>query len=75
YRQNMQRLSKLHRDRPMSPMDTAIFWIEYVIRHKGAAHLQSAGFSLPWYSYHSLDVAVFLMALSGGSLWAAVSVC
>ncbi|KAF7643066.1 hypothetical protein LDENG_00245850 [Lucifuga dentata] len=75
YRQNMQRLSKLHHDRPMSPMDTAIFWIEYVIRHKGAAHLRSAGFSLPWYSYHSLDVAVFLMALSGGSLWAAVSVC
>ncbi|KAF7647233.1 hypothetical protein LDENG_00175440, partial [Lucifuga dentata] len=57
YRQNMQRLSKLHRDRPMSPMDTTIFWIEYVIRHKGAAHLCSAGFSLPWYSYHSLDVA------------------
>uniref|UniRef100_A0A3B5LLV8 UDP-glucuronosyltransferase n=1 Tax=Xiphophorus couchianus TaxID=32473 RepID=A0A3B5LLV8_9TELE len=61
YRENSQRLSQLHRDRPMSPMDTAIFWIEYVIRNKGAAHLQSAGFGLPWYSYFCLDVAVFVL--------------
>ncbi|XP_040887402.1 UDP glucuronosyltransferase 5 family, polypeptide G1 [Toxotes jaculatrix] len=75
YRNNIQRLSQLHRDQPMSPMDTAIFWIEYVIRNKGAAHLKSAGFSLPWYSYFSLDVAVFLMALIGALVWASVSVC
>uniref|UniRef100_UPI003AACBB2B UDP glucuronosyltransferase 5 family, polypeptide G1 n=1 Tax=Centroberyx gerrardi TaxID=166262 RepID=UPI003AACBB2B len=75
YRHNMQRLSRLHHDRPLSPMDTAIFWIEYVIRNKGAAHLRSAAFSMPWYSYHSLDVAVLLVALSGAFLWASVSVC
>ncbi|KAM4612198.1 UDP-glucuronosyltransferase 2A2-like [Polymixia lowei] len=75
YRQNMQRLSRLHQDQPLSPMDTATFWIEYVIRNKGAAHLRSAAFSLPWYSYHSLDVAALLLALSGASLWAFISVC
>lgn len=75
YRENMQRLSQLHRDKPMSPMDTAVFWTEYVIRNKGAAHLQTTGFSLPWYSYFCLDVAVVIMAFIGACVWASVSVC
>ncbi len=28
-------------DQRNSPIDTAIYWTEYVIRHKGAYHLQS----------------------------------
>ncbi|CAL8241553.1 unnamed protein product [Merluccius merluccius] len=75
YRDNMQRLSQLHHDKPLSPLDTAIFWIEYVIRNKGAAHLRSVGSSLPWYCYHSIDVVVFLLALSVASLWALIYVC
>ncbi|XP_059211330.1 UDP glucuronosyltransferase 5 family, polypeptide G1 [Centropristis striata] len=75
YRDNIQRLSQLHRDQLISPMDTAVFWIEYVIRNKGAAHLQSAGFSLPWYSYFCLDVAVFILALIGAFVWALVLTC
>ncbi|TMS02497.1 UDP-glucuronosyltransferase 2B15 [Larimichthys crocea] len=75
YRNNIQHLSQLHHSQPMSPMDTAIFWIEYVIRNKGAAHLQSAGFSLPWYSYYCVDVAVVFMALIGAFVWASVLVC
>ena len=72
YQNRIQHLSLLHHDRPVSPMDTAIFWIEYVIRNKGAAHLQPAGFSLPWYSYFCLDVAVFIMAVIGALVWAIV---
>uniref|UniRef100_A0A3P8TMN1 UDP-glucuronosyltransferase n=1 Tax=Amphiprion percula TaxID=161767 RepID=A0A3P8TMN1_AMPPE len=75
YRENIQRLSKLHRDKPMSPMDTAIFWIEYVIRNKGAGHLKSAGFSLPWYSYFCLDVAAFIVAVTGTFIWALFFMC
>lgn len=75
YRNNMQRLSQLQHDQPIPPMDTAIFWTEYVIRNKGAAHLQSAGFKLPWYTYLSLDVAVFIMALVGFFVWCLVLVC
>ena len=72
YRNRIQQLSLLHHDRPVSPMDTAIFWIEYVIRNKGAAHLRPAAFSLPWYSYFCLDVAVFIMAVIGALVWATV---
>ncbi|XP_033972419.1 UDP-glucuronosyltransferase 2C1-like [Trematomus bernacchii] len=60
YRLNMQRLSSLHRDQPMKPLDTALFWIEFVMRHKGAAHLRTESYRLPWYSYHSVDVTLFL---------------
>ncbi|CAL8349765.1 unnamed protein product [Merluccius merluccius] len=63
YRMNMQRLSSLHRDQPMKPLDHAIFWIEYVIRNKGAAHLRSESYTMPWYSYHSVDVILFLLGI------------
>ncbi|XP_041635695.1 UDP glucuronosyltransferase 5 family, polypeptide G1 [Cheilinus undulatus] len=75
YRQNIQQLSELHRDVPTSPMDTTIFWIEYVIRHKGAVHLQSQAFSLPWYSYFCLDVALLFMVLIGAFVWTSVTFC
>lgn len=63
YRSNMKRLSALHRDTPVPPLETALFWIEYVIRHKGASHLRTESFKMPWYSYHSVDVFCFLIAM------------
>ncbi|XP_073335558.1 UDP-glucuronosyltransferase 2C1-like isoform X1 [Pagrus major] len=61
YRQNMQRLSRLHRDQPMAPMDQAIFWVEYVMRHKGAPHLRTEAYKMAWYSYYCLDVLLLLL--------------
>ncbi|CAK6980927.1 UDP-glucuronosyltransferase 2A3-like isoform X1 [Scomber scombrus] len=63
YRMNMQRLSRLHRDKPVKPLDNALFWIEFVMRHKGAAHLRTESYKLPWYSYHSVDVILFLVSV------------
>ncbi|XP_051982852.1 UDP-glucuronosyltransferase 2A2-like [Xyrauchen texanus] len=62
YRENMQRLSRLHKDVPVKPLDNAIFWIEFVMRHKGAAHLRTESYKMPWYSYHSVDVILFLLS-------------
>ncbi|XP_036066974.1 UDP-glucuronosyltransferase 2A1-like [Oryzias melastigma] len=82
YKMNMQRLSRLHRDTPMRPLDTALFWIEFVMRHKGAAHLRTESYKLPWYSYHSVDVMVFLLTAAGllmfftfGLLWFCFRLC
>ncbi|XP_007565672.1 LOW QUALITY PROTEIN: UDP-glucuronosyltransferase 2C1-like [Poecilia formosa] len=60
YRANMQRLSRLHRDQPIQPIDNALFWIEFVMRNKGAAHLKAQSHGMSWYIYHSVDVALFL---------------
>ncbi|GBP06658.1 UDP-glucuronosyltransferase [Eumeta japonica] len=36
YRNNIKRISGIFHDRPLPARETAIYWIEYVIRHKGA---------------------------------------
>ncbi|XP_062262790.1 UDP-glucuronosyltransferase 1A5-like [Platichthys flesus] len=74
YRQNMQRLSSLHRDQPIAPMDHAIFWVEYVIRHKGAAHLRTEAYKMPWYTYYSLDVLLVLLTAAAALLLFTVAV-
>ncbi|XP_051512018.1 UDP-glucuronosyltransferase 2C1-like [Myxocyprinus asiaticus] len=63
YRKNMQRLSDLHRDTPLKPLDSALFWIEFVMRHKGAAHLRNEAYKMPWYSYYSVDVVLFVLTM------------
>ena len=63
YRLNMRKLSRLHRDRPMHPLDKAAFWVEYVMRHKGAPHLCTEAYSMLMYSYYSWDVAAVLLSV------------
>ncbi|KAG7237911.1 hypothetical protein INR49_031704 [Caranx melampygus] len=41
YKENMHKLSQLHLDKPIKPLDSAVFWMEFVMRHKGAAHLRT----------------------------------
>ncbi|XP_034232815.1 UDP-glucuronosyltransferase 2B13-like isoform X1 [Thrips palmi] len=65
YQQNAEVLSQRFRDRPMSPLDTAVYWTEYVIRHKGAPHLRGAARNLAWYQEALLDVlAVVVLGLA-----------
>jgi glucuronosyltransferase len=52
----------------MSPLDTAIFWTEYVIRHGGATHMRSAALDLAWYQYLLIDVIAFILVIGAGSL-------
>jgi glucuronosyltransferase len=61
YKRNMKQLRDLVYDEPMTSLDRAIFWTEYVIRHKGARHMEFAGRSVPYYEQYCLDiVAVFI---------------
>nr|XP_024216284.1 UDP-glucuronosyltransferase 2A1-like [Halyomorpha halys] len=68
YRENALKRSKIMKDRPKSIMDNAVYWVEYVLRHRGAPHLRSAAVELSWYQYLLLDVivvwgAVFVVAI------------
>ncbi|XP_068085753.1 UDP-glucosyltransferase 2-like [Anabrus simplex] len=62
YAKNMRDLSARFRDQPESPMERAVYWCEYVLRHKGAHHLRSAAVDLTWYQYLLLDVIALLTA-------------
>ncbi|XP_038604740.1 UDP-glucuronosyltransferase 1A1-like isoform X8 [Tachyglossus aculeatus] len=63
YKENIMRLSALHKDRPVEPLDLAVHWVEFVMKHKGAPHLRPAAHDLNWFQYHSLDVIAFLLAI------------
>ena len=60
FRSNMKRLSNLFRERPMSAIDTAIYWIEYVSRN--GFILQSPAMYLTWWQQNLLDVYAFILA-------------
>jgi len=61
----MKELSAVIRNQPQSALDRAVYWTEYVIRHKGAPHLRSVAADLPWYQYLLLDV---MFVLTTGAL-------
>lgn len=54
-------MSKLMHDQPMKPIDSAVYWIEYVIRHQGAPHFRSPGLDLKWYQRDMVDIITFLV--------------
>ncbi|KAK1174543.1 UDP-glucuronosyltransferase 2A1-like isoform X4 [Acipenser oxyrinchus oxyrinchus] len=75
YKENAMRLSRIHHDQPMKPLDRAVFWIEFVMRHKGAKHLRPEAHNLTWYQYHCLDVIGLLLAFVIALLFIIVKSC
>lgn len=63
YKANIAIRSSLLREQPIPPLDLAVYWIEHVIKHKGAPHLQNAGIKLSWWQRYLLDVFAFLAAV------------
>lgn len=57
--------SSLLRDQPVPPMDLAVYWVEHVLKYKGAAHLQNAGLKLNWIQAYLLDVIAFIVFIAG----------
>uniref|UniRef100_A0A0K8VGV4 UDP-glucuronosyltransferase 2B1 n=1 Tax=Bactrocera latifrons TaxID=174628 RepID=A0A0K8VGV4_BACLA len=55
YTKRVADISAQYRDQPMNPLDLAVYWVEYVVRHKGARHLHCAGQDLNFIQYHSID--------------------
>ncbi|KAK0175099.1 hypothetical protein PV327_008879 [Microctonus hyperodae] len=51
--------SKRFLDRPLSAIDTAIYWIEYAIRN-GPGSLRSPAVDMSWWQVALLDVYAFL---------------
>nr|CAD7612602.1 unnamed protein product [Timema genevievae]CAD7616648.1 unnamed protein product [Timema genevievae] len=64
YRKNVIHLATLLNDQPQTAMDRAIWWTDYVLRHKGATHLRTAAVDMPWYQFLLLDVIAFIFLIS-----------
>uniref|UniRef100_A0A182KAS7 UDP-glycosyltransferases domain-containing protein n=1 Tax=Anopheles christyi TaxID=43041 RepID=A0A182KAS7_9DIPT len=69
FQQSVTQLSAIFRDNPTDPLEEAAFWIEYVMRHRGAAHLKSAAVHMPWYQYLLLDILSQTLLVGFVALW------
>lgn len=56
YTKNTERISKLFRDKPQKPIDTAVWWIEFVIRNPKTDHLKSPTLKLGGFASKSYDI-------------------
>jgi len=61
YSNTIKRISSIYRDRPMNGRETAIYWIEYVIRHRGAPHMQYDEVHLNFFQANSIDIVLFII--------------
>ncbi|XP_059199344.1 UDP-glucuronosyltransferase-like [Centropristis striata] len=75
YQEKIATLSQVHLDRPVEPLDLAVFWTEFVMRHSGAEHLRVAAHDLNWIQYHSLDVIGVLVIILLTVLWLTLKCC
>lgn len=50
-------------DRERPALETAVWWVEYVVRHGGAKHMQSRAVSLNWAQLNGLDVLAVVLVM------------
>ncbi|KAJ8681570.1 hypothetical protein QAD02_017362 [Eretmocerus hayati] len=62
YKRSAQSVGDKFKDTPMTPMDTAAFWVEYIARH-GKDALRAPIVDLPWWQASLLDVYGFIVAV------------
>lgn len=63
YRENIQYRSSLLKDDFIKPIDKAIYWVEHVLKYKGAPHLQNNSRKLNLLQYLLIDVIAFILAV------------
>ncbi|XP_034243932.1 UDP-glucuronosyltransferase 2B15-like [Thrips palmi] len=75
YLKRAREMSAAFKDRPQQAADQAVWWTEYVVRHRGAHHLRPSSVRLPLYQYLLLDVIAFLVlcsAVAATLVWVAL---
>ncbi|XP_050518303.1 UDP-glycosyltransferase UGT5 isoform X2 [Diabrotica virgifera virgifera] len=61
YKEEVKKAKSILLDQPMKGVEKAVWWIEYVIRHKGARHLRSPAADMTLLEYFMVDVVLFLL--------------
>lgn len=74
YYNRAKEISTLFRDTLVNPMNESMFWMDYVVRHRGAVHLKSNAVNLSLVQYLLLDL-LGAVAVSIAVLICAVKMC
>ncbi|KAL7024813.1 hypothetical protein ACKWTF_013196 [Chironomus riparius] len=64
YQINVDKIKNRLLDQPQMPMEKAMFWIEYVIRHEGAHFMQTSAQHLSYIEYNNLDIYAVILAIA-----------
>ncbi|CAH2096397.1 unnamed protein product [Euphydryas editha] len=62
YRRNVIKLRDIMRDQPETPLERAIWWIEYVIRHGGAKQLRAPSANISFAEYFELRLILIVLS-------------
>lgn len=72
-------ISAIFSDNMIHPMDEFIWWIDYVIKFRGAKHLKSHAMNMCWFTYLSLDLilvnVIVIMTLIFGIYFVIKKLC
>lgn len=66
FRHNAKKLQQLYNDRPQSPLKTAIYWTEYIIKNREVCKdlLKSPKIHLNFYQIYFIDMfATFILPI------------
>ncbi|KAH8388586.1 hypothetical protein KR093_010489, partial [Drosophila rubida] len=61
YAAKAKELSRRFRDQPSTPLEKAVWWTEYVLRHKGAPHMRMAEEDMGFVPYYRLNIFSVLL--------------
>jgi glucuronosyltransferase len=64
YHNTAKLISNRFKDRPLTPQQTVVFWVEYLARHQGAPYLIGHGNQLSLIELHLIDVYIFVTMMS-----------
>ena len=59
--ENMKIMNAIFLDQRESPVERAVYWVGYVMRHNGAHFLKPMSMHLTWYEYHHVDFILLIL--------------
>ncbi|EDV21133.1 uncharacterized protein TRIADDRAFT_30812 [Trichoplax adhaerens] len=63
FTRNVNKISRLLRNKPRTPRQSVVDWIEYIAEGKGANHLRVYQYSLSFWQLYFLDMACLIIVL------------
>uniref|UniRef100_G3SLP0 UDP-glucuronosyltransferase n=2 Tax=Elephantidae TaxID=9780 RepID=G3SLP0_LOXAF len=69
YKSAAMAASIIRRSHPLSPSQRLVGWINHILQTGGGAHLKPYAFQQPWHEQYLLDVFLFLLGITLGSIW------
>ena len=78
YQSSVSELSSLILDQPQHPLDRAVWWLEYLLRHPANTRMKPYTHNLHWFQYFLLDilaVVIILFSILSFILYKLISCC